>query len=75
MKQIYLLLTIGALIIGAYFYGLNIARAKCQIQFLQNQNQIKEQTVIKQRKIHETVYKTGVGDIRFILRNRYTIAD
>ena len=60
---------------GAYFYGFNIAQAKYKIQYLQAQNQNQEQIAIKQRKIHETVYKTGVDDIRIILRDKYSIAD
>jgi len=75
MKQIYFVIIICAIIFGAYFYGVNIERAKCKIKFLQQQNQTQEQIVIKQRNIHETVYKTGVGDIRIILRDKYTIAD
>ena len=77
--KIYLLIALGALIIGAYFYGAKIADAKCKIKNLQNnlnENiQSQKQFNDNQRIIHETVYKTGVADIRRILCDKYTIAE
>lgn len=75
MNKIYLMVAESALVFCAYFYGANVARAKCKIQFLENQKQTQEQIIFKERKIHEIVYKTGVDDIRSILRDKYTIAD
>lgn len=77
--KIYLLLSVCVLVLGAYFYGAHVADAKCNIKNLQNnlneniQNQ--KQFIDNQRIIHETVYKTGVADVRRILRDKYTIAD
>ena len=77
--KIYLLLALGALIIGAYFYGAKTADANCNIKNLQNnlnENiQTQKQLNDNQRIIHETVYKTGVADIRRILYDKYTIAE
>jgi len=34
-----------------------------------------EKNNIKERNINDTVFKTGVADIRRILRDKYTIAE
>lgn len=75
MSKIYLMVLLGALVLGAYFYGANIERAKCRIQYLQQEQQFQEKNIKNQRGIHDKVYKTGVADIRGILRDKYTIAD
>ena len=49
--------------------------SKCKIQNLQNQINAGEQQQTKERIINDAVYKTGVGDIRRILRDKYTIAE
>ena len=70
---------ICAIIVGAYFYGASVADNKCHIEHLKNElktnEQNQQQFINNQRIIHETVYKTGVADIRIILRDKYTIAD
>ena len=79
MNKIYLLIVIGAALCGTYFYGADIATAKCNarianqnLQMLQNiQNQIME----NKRKNHEMAYKTRTDDVRRILRDKYTIAE
>lgn len=67
------------MIFGAYFYGVNITNAKCDMKHMQNnliQNEQQQKQFFQhQRIIHENVYKTGVGDIRRILRDEYTIAE
>lgn len=79
MNKIYLIVFVGAMICGAYFYGVNITNVKCVAQNAQNnliQNEKhQEQFLQNQRIIHETVYKTGLADIRRILRDEYTIAE
>ena len=79
MNKLYLFVAGVTLVIGAGFYGANVADANCRanvakqnIQTLQNfQNQIMNNKRIN----HEIVYKTGVDDIRRILRDKYTIAE
>nr|MBQ0091632.1 hypothetical protein [Candidatus Enterousia merdequi] len=73
--RIYLLLSICALIMGAYFYGTKVEKAKCESRNLQNNLQNIEKIQQTQRMVHETSYKTGVDDIRIILLNKYTIAE
>ena len=79
MNKLYLIIGIGAVVYGAYFYGVNIAKAKCKMQVatenLQTFQDIQQKNTITKRQNHEIVYKTGVGDIRRILRDKYTIAE
>ena len=73
MIRIYFIVGASAMIFGAYFYGVNMTNSKCEKKYLQNNLQNIQQTQQKQRVIHDKVYKTGVGDIRRILRDKYTI--
>ena len=75
MTKIYLIISICALVIGTFFYGKNIGASKCEMQNLQKQINTNEQYETKERIINDTVYKTGVGDIRRVLRDKYTIAE
>ena len=77
MNKIYLFGMIGVIVCGAYFYGLNVADAKCRAQIavanLQSLQNLQNQTIKTKKENHEIVYKTGVHDIRRILRDKYTI--
>jgi hypothetical protein len=75
MNKIYFIAFIGAMLIGAYFYGANISDAKCRAR--QIQDDVKEIQLNEQikKEIHDKVYKTGVVDIRRILHDKYTIAE
>ena len=75
MSRLYFIVLLSTLILGAYFYGVNIAKARCQIQYIKQEQQNQEIIIKDKRKIHETVYKTGVADIRSILRDKYSIAE
>lgn len=79
MNKLYLIGLIGAIVCGAYFYGANVADAKCKMNHAQENLQTVQNTQIQiiesKRKNHETVYKTGVRDIRNILCDKYTIAE
>lgn len=75
MTKFYLILSICAVIIGMFFWGKSIGVSECKVQNLQNQIDTDKQYETKQRVINETVYKTGMGDIRRILRDKYTIAE
>ncbi len=63
------------MIVGAYFYGTKIGNSKCEILNFQNQIKTTEQIQQNERILNDTVYKTGVRDIRRILRDKYTIAE
>jgi len=75
MIKAYVILLICALGLGAFFYGKNVGVSKCEMQKLQNQINVTEQNQIKERDINDTVFKTGVADIRRILCDKYTIAE
>ena len=75
MTKIYLIMLICAITSGAYFYGVHVGNSKCEIGHFQNQINISEQNKTNERIVNDTVYKTGVVDIRRILRDKYTIAD
>ena len=75
MTRIYFIMLICATIVGAYFYGKSVGVAQCEKQYLQNQINTTQQQKINERVINETVYKTGVRDIRRILRDKYTITE
>jgi hypothetical protein len=79
MNKLYLLLAFCAIVCGAYFYGANIADAKCRTrvaqQNLESIKQIQNQIFETKRTSHGTVYKMGVGDIRRILRDKYSIGE
>ena len=75
MTKIYLIALMCATIVGAYFYGKSVGVAQCEKQYLQNQINTTQQQKINERVINETVYKTGVRDIRRILHDKYTITE
>ena len=79
MNKLYLLLAVCAVVGGAYICGANIADAKCRARFdrqnLQAMQNLQNQIIQNKRKNHEIVYKTGVADIRRILRDKYSIAE
>lgn len=66
---------ICTIFIGAFFYGKHVGVSKCEIQNLQNKINTTEQNRINERNINDTVFKTGVADIRRILRDKYSIAE
>ena len=79
MNKLYLLAAVVALVFMAYLYGVNIADAKCRLRNSQEnliviQNYQKQITQTK-RLSRDTVYKIGAGDIRRILRDKYSIAE
>lgn len=79
MNKFYLIALFGAIVCGAYFYGLNIANEKCERRIAQENLRTLETNYIKseqnKRLINEKVFKTGVADLRRILREKYTIAE
>lgn len=75
MIKLYLIILVCVIVCGAFFYGKNVGISKCEIQNLQNQINTTEQSQQNERNINDTVYKTGVRDIRRILYDKYTIAE
>lgn len=79
MNTRYLIICVCVCVVGAYFCGAKIADAKCQTRFVKESltqiEQHQKQNISNKRVLHETVYKTGVADIRRILQSKYTIAE
>ena len=67
--RIYLIIAVVAMVLGAYWAGRKIARSEC-MALAANTN-----TKNIQRKANENAINTGAGDIRYILRTKYTIAE
>ena len=75
MTKIYLIISVCAIIIGAFFYGEHVGNSKCKLQNLHEQIKTTENKEINKRIINDKVYKTGVADIRGVLRDKYTIKE
>ena len=64
---------------GFYVCGFYNGKEKCRAEIAQqNAENIHSQYIQNnnnKRLIHEKVYKTGAGDIRGILRDKYTIVE
>ena len=79
MNKIYFLCAICAIVCGAYFYGANVADAKCRAQIatmkLQSFQNIQNQIIKIKRENHEIVCKTSLSDIRRFLYDKYTISE
>ena len=75
MTKIYMFILIGALCTVFYFYGLNVGKSKCEIKNYTEQINISNQNDKQKRILNDTVYKTGVRDIRRILHDKYTIGE
>ena len=74
MKK-YLIIAVAVIVAGACFFGMRIGCTKCETNALRAQsNEMLNITNIK-RNTDEVVFNTGVGDIRRVLRAKYTIAD
>ena len=75
MTKLYLIIAICVTVVGAYFFGINIGNAKCQLKLSRQIQQTQTQDIRNKRVINDKVYKTGVSDIRRILFDKYTIAE
>ncbi len=79
MNKLYLFMAIAAVVVGAYFYGANVADANCRAraakQNVENLTNFQNQIIKNKRSNHEIVYKTSLRDIRRILRDKYSIAE
>ena len=79
MTKLYFLLAGCALVVGAWFYGADVADAKSRAQVAKQNLQIwqnmQNQIIQNKRKNHAIVYKTGVADIRRVLRDKYSVAE
>jgi len=75
MSKLYLCGVILAAVIAAWCAGAVIGRAKCMENVANRAAVNSQQQIAKKEKINAEIYRTGVRDIRDILRAKYTIAD
>ena len=74
MSKIYFFLMLCLCVYIAFVCGKQTANAKFQAQIVQETKLQTKQTLQTNRILNEKVYKTGVADIRSILRDEYSIA-
>ncbi len=73
--QKYLVIAVFAMVLGAYFFGMRIAREKCVADGANVQTGEIINNVNIVRNANEKTVHTNVRDIRDILRRKYTIAE
>ena len=75
MMRFYCAALLGAVIFLSYFIGGHVANIKCDAR-VANANSERIITDTKfMEKTNDAAFRTGVSDIRSILRERYTIAE
>ena len=75
MTKTYLIIMCVAILITVFVSGLMIGRAKCMEKIATDIATHTQQQTITKEKINAEIYRTGVADIRNILRTKYTIAE
>jgi hypothetical protein len=75
MTKIYLTLGLFGLILIAYIIGATHGRANCLQDIATKTKETFQQQSTKREKINAEIYRTGVNNIRNILRTKYTITD
>ena len=67
---------LGAAISAAlYFCGRGVGTARCRMDMAVQSAQTQIQIIKRVEQINENVYRTNLGDIRRIMREKYTIAE
>ena len=75
MIRLYVAALLGAAIFLSYFIGGHVVNIKCGARVAKlNSEQIITNTKIMEQ-INDAAVRTGVGNIRSILREKYTIAE
>ena len=75
MRYLYYAILCGVAIFFVYFVGVHVGKIKCDSRIANmNTKQIVVNTKLSE-DINETTLHTGTGDIRRILREKYTIAE
>ncbi len=64
-----------AIFLCTYFVGVQYGLGKCQERTSKNEMQQQTQIMTIQGGVHAETVKTTVGDIRRVLREKYTIAE
>ena len=76
MKTYLFILMAGCVaIFSAYVVGVIVGRERCRADIVQNTGMVQSQTIKIMEGINAETFNTGVGDIRRILYEKYTIAE
>ena len=75
MKHIYFVALVGATFFCCFLCGREIGRAQCRAQITTHAYESVVANINQGRDIDEKVLHTTGGDIRRILREKYTIAE
>lgn len=75
MRYFYFLSFVAIVAGGCYMAGRAIGRARCAAVAATDAARSQLYIIRQQEKINADVFNTGTGDIRRVLRAKYTIAD
>ncbi len=75
MFRIYFFCAVAACGVGLYFYGRAAGVSRCRMDIGAATMRAHVQIIKQVEKVNEDAMHTGVGDIRRILREKYTIAE
>lgn len=75
MNKLYLLLFFIAVVWGAYWVGGRVASEKCRGLVANNAVAQQAELIKIQEVVNAEAVSRGVGDIRRVLREKYTIAE
>lgn len=73
--RIYIFLTLFGVVFFTFFVGKYVGRANCQTETAVAQSHVQTEIIKKIGEVNEETLGRGTGDIRRILRERYTIAE
>ncbi len=75
MNKLYFLLFFIVVVCGAYIVGGRVALEKCRADSAHNITAQQTEIIKIQGEINAETVARGVGDIRRVLRKKYTIAE
>jgi len=75
MRYFYIFGLVGALVFGAYLAGRANGAARVRAEYANAALRAQTQSIKQQEKINAEVFNTNLGDIRRVLREKYTIAE
>lgn len=73
--RIYIFLTLFGVVFFTFFVGKYVGRANCQAETVVAQSYMQAEITKKIGEVNEEVLGRGAGDIRRVLREKYTIAE
>lgn len=75
MNKLYFWWVAVAIAAALYLCGRSVGMARCRADIAHRSVQTQIQIIKQSEDINETVLRTNLGDIRRVMRERYTIAE